>query len=74
MIGPTGFSVNINDIGENVDCDLDQFADDSTAYTTGQTVDNAVSDLQNVPLNLYVYLITQNVHCDVINADGLDSR
>ena len=29
--------------GENVDCDLDHFEDDSTAYTTGQTVDNALS-------------------------------
>ena len=38
-----------------VDCDLDQFADDSTAHTIGPTVDIVLTDLQNSTNQLQSY-------------------
>ena len=54
-IGPSSFSVNVNDMNENVDCDLDQFADDSTAHTIGPSVDNVLIDLRKSAIQLQSY-------------------
>ena len=56
LIGPTGFSLNVNDMADNV-CsrddanntekgELDLFADDTTAYEVGNTVDEALKQIQ----------------------------
>ena len=54
-IGPSSFSVNVNDMCENVDCDLDQFADDSTAHTIGPSVDSVLIDLRKSATQLQNY-------------------
>ena len=46
LIGPPSFSINVNDMNESVDCDLDQFADDSTAYVTNSNTDIVIEKLQ----------------------------
>ena len=53
-IGPS-FSVNVNDMCENVDCDLDQFADNSTAHTIGPSVDSVLIDLKKSATQLQNY-------------------
>ena len=54
-IGPSSFSVNVNDMCENVDCDLDQFADDSTAHTIGPSVDSVPIGLRKSATQLQNY-------------------
>ena len=54
-IGPSSFSVNVNDMCENVDCDLDQLADDSTAHTIGPSVDSVLIDLRKSATQLQNY-------------------
>ena len=55
LIGPPSFSINVNDMSESVDCDLDQLADDSTAYTTGENTDLVLQDLQHSVTQLESY-------------------
>ena len=56
LIGPTGFSINVNDMADNV-CnqkngnntekgELNLFADDTTAHEVGNTVDDALAKIQ----------------------------
>lgn len=46
IIGLPCFSVNVNDMSENVDCNLDQLADDSTAHTLDSNTDIIIGNLQ----------------------------
>ena len=55
LLGPTGFAVNINDMNDCIDSDLDQFADDSTAHTIGQTVDSVMIDIQKSAIQIENY-------------------
>jgi len=55
LIGPPSFSLNVNDMSESIDCDLDQLADDSTAYTTGSNTDIVLTDLQKSAHQLECY-------------------
>ena len=45
-IDPSSFSVNENDMCENVDCDIHQLTDDSTAHTIGPSVDSVMIGLR----------------------------
>ena len=40
---------------ENLDCDLDQFADDSTLHDCDTTVDNVITNLQRNTLEMEKY-------------------
>ena len=55
LIGPPSFSINVNDIQDNENCNLDQFADDSTAHTIGTSVDEVLLDLQENMTHLENY-------------------
>jgi len=46
LIGPQSFSVSVNDMEKCINCDSDQFADDSTVHTTSPSVDSVLTDLQ----------------------------
>ena len=52
LIGPP---VNVNDMSESIDCDLEQLADDSTAYTTGPNIDLVIENLQQSACQLEAY-------------------
>ena len=54
-IGPTSFSVNVNDMCDCIDCDMDQFADDSTAHTIGSNVDKVLADLSTSANQIETY-------------------
>ena len=47
LLGPPCFSINVNDMNDHTSCNLDLFADDSTAHSVQNTVDEAFVDLQN---------------------------
>ena len=59
LVGPTCFSISVNDMHEvscdNNDTELEMFADDTTIYEIGNTVDEAVSKLQITTDNLSEY-------------------
>ena len=46
LIGPPCFSINVNDMPDCTECNLDQFADDSTAHTVGSSVDHVLTNIQ----------------------------
>ena len=46
LVGPLCFSVYVNDMHQNLDCNLDQFPDDSTLHDCGNTVDSVITSLQ----------------------------
>lgn len=55
LVGPPCFSAYVNDMQENLGCDLDQFADDSTLHDCSDTVDNVISSLQKNVLAIQNY-------------------
>ena len=55
LVGPLCFSVYVNDMQENLDCDLDQFADDSTLHDCDDTVDKVITNLQRNTLEIENY-------------------
>ena len=46
LIGPPCFSINVNDMSDCTGCNLDQFADDSSAHTVGSSVDHVLTNIQ----------------------------
>ena len=44
LIGPPCFAVNVNDMVDCTKCNLNQFADDSTAHTVCPFVDQSLMD------------------------------
>ena len=71
LIGPPSFSINVNDMQDNLDCDLDQFADDSTIHVCSDTVDNVITSLQRNAAKIQNYasknsLTIHNDKCEVI--------
>jgi len=55
ILGPSCFSINVNDMPENVDCALDLFADDTTAYEVDNSVDKVLNKLKKDILCLHKY-------------------
>jgi len=55
LVGPPCFSINVNDMEDNIDCDLDQFADDSTAHTVADSVDEVLINLRLNAEKLQIY-------------------
>ena len=47
ILGPSCFSVNVNNMPDIGDANTELFADDSTIFTIGNTVDKVLIDLQN---------------------------
>ena len=46
LLGPTCFSVNVNDMPEAGTAGNELFADDSTSFTVGDSVDSVLNDIQ----------------------------
>ena len=55
LLGPPCFTLNVNDMPDNVDCPLDQFADDSTASVVSHSVDEVLIQLKHNIENLCSY-------------------
>ena len=59
LLGPTLFSIDVNDMPEvsdtTDDSEIEMFADDTTTYVIGNNVDEAVSKLQEIANNLFDY-------------------
>ena len=61
LIGPPSFSVNVNDMADNIDCDLDQFADDSTIHCASDSVDEVLNNLQRNVIKLQTYAVNNSM-------------
>lgn len=47
ILGPKCFSINVDDMADHVECNIELYADDTTAYTINTTIDSVLSDLQS---------------------------
>ena len=47
ILSPNLFSINVDDMPDNIDCDTELFADDTTGFEVGNTVDSVLTNLQS---------------------------
>ena len=55
LVGPIGFSINVNDMPDHGELETDLFADDSNQYTIGDNVDEVMRKIQKHANDISIY-------------------
>ena len=65
VLGPLLFIIYINDLSENINCNIKQYADNTKLYTTVKEIDNVIQfqyDLDSVAEWSNVWQLSLNVN------------
>ena len=72
IFGPNLSSINVDDMLDNIDCDTELFADDTTGFKVGNPIDSVLTNLQSKLEKIENYS-SKNSHtlqpdkCEVLN-------